>query len=416
MAHRDKAATMPQPRRAQCPSRPAWLTPYSRPPSQSFLMIKLARLLLALCALAATAAVAAGCGGVPGNAVASVGGEPIEKEEFEHWMNVASKSSGQPGASVPDAPEFTKCVANKKKTAPKPPKGQPATTDKQYKDQCKQEYEQLRDQVLSLLTSFVWIEGEAKEMGIKVTDAEVKKSFDEQKKQSFPKDADYKKFLQTSGQREEDILQRVKLDLLSNKIRDKVVKGKDNVSDKAIQDFYNKNKTRFAQPEKRDLRVVLTKDKANADKAKSALESGDSWKAVAKKYSIDDTSKAAGGKLPAQAKGTLDKELDDAVFSAKKNELEGPIKTQYGYYVFTVTAVTEASQQTLAEAKETIKQTLASQGQQKALDTFVKDFTKRWKEKTECSDGYKTTDCKNGPKATPTPAQGAPTDPNAPQQ
>ena len=149
---------------------------------------------------------------------------------------------------------------------------------------------------------------------------------------------------------------------------------------------------------------MLTKDKADADKAKAALESGDSWKKVAKKYSIDDTSKAAGGKLPAQAKGTLDKELDDAVFSAKKNELVGPIKTQYGYYVFTVTDVTEASQQTLAEAKETIKQTLQSQNQQKALDTFVKDFTKRWKEKTECSEGYKTTDCKNGPKATPTPA------------
>ena len=33
----------------------------------------------------------------------------------------------------------------------------------------------------------------------------------------------------------------------------------------------------------------------------------------------------------------------------------------------------------------------------------MKDFTKRWKEKTECSEGYKTTDCKNGPKATPTP-------------
>ena len=60
-----------------------------------------------------------------------------------------------------------------------------------------------------------------------------------------------------------------------------------------------------------------------------------------------------------------------------------------------------------------------SQNQQKALDTFVKDFTKRWKDKTECSDGYKTSDCKNGPKATPTPTapatdptQQVPTDPS----
>src|SRR6185295_20280234 len=100
---------------------------------------------------------------------------------------------------------------------------------------------------------------------------EVKKSFDEQKKQSFPKEADYQKFLKTSGQSQEDILQRVKLDLLSNKIRDKVVKGKDKDSDKAISDFYNKNKARFAQPEKRDLRVVLTKTEADANKAKAAL-------------------------------------------------------------------------------------------------------------------------------------------------
>ena len=150
--------------------------------------------------------------------------------------------------------------------------------------------------------------------------------------------------------------------------------------------------------------MVLTKTKANADKARAALDDGDSWKAVTEKYSIDDTSKAAGGKLPAQAKGTLDKELDDAVFSAEKGELVGPVKTQFGYYVFAVSDITEESQQTLAEAKETIKQTLQSQEQQKALDTFVKDFTKRWREKTECSEGYKTTDCKNGPKPTPTPS------------
>ena len=337
--------------------------------------------------------------------MATVDGEAIAKEDFSHWMTVASKQSGAQNAAVPDpANDYATCVAAKRKATPAPAKGQPKVSDDQLKTQCKQEYEQLRNQVLQQLISVQWIQGEADLMEIKVTDAEVKKSLEEQKKQSFPKDADYEKYLKDSGLTEEDILGRVKLDLLSNKIRDKVVKGKDQVSDKAIEDFYNKNKARFAQPEKRDLRVVLTKDKANAEQAKAALESGDSWKEVAKKYSIDDTSKAAGGKLPAQAKGTLDKELDDAVFSAKKDELVGPVKTQYGYYVFSVSDVTEASQQTLPEAKETIKQTLQGQNQQKALDTFVKDFTKRWKEKTECSEGYLTTDCKNGPKATPTPS------------
>jgi foldase protein PrsA len=373
---------------------------------------------MALCALAATVAVVAGCGGVPGNAVAEVDGTAIEKDSFQHWMQVASKSSGTKGAKVPDAPDFKRCIADKRKTAPQPAKGQPKTTDSQLKDQCKQEYNALRDQVIQLLTSFQWIEGEADEMGIKVSDAEVKKSFTEQKKQSFPKEADYKKFLKDYGQTEQDIMQRVKLDLLSNKIREKIIKGKDKVSDAQIQEFYNKNKERFSQPERRDLRIVLTKTEAKSNAAKAALASGQSWKAVAKKFSIDEASKAQGGKLPAQAKGTLEKSLDKAVFKAGKGKVTGPVKTQFGFYVFEVEKVQPASQQTLEQAKETIRQTLQSQNQQKALDQFVKDFTKKWKERTECREGYVTQQCSNAPKQkpTPTPGQGAPVPTATPNQ
>ena len=88
--------------------------------------------------------------------------------------------------------------------------------------------------------------------------------------------------------------------------------------------------------------------------------------------------------------------------------LTGLVKTQFGSYDFEVTKVTPASQQTLAQAKATIKQTLASQNQQKALDKFVKSFPKRWKAKTDCAAGFRTQDCKNAPKATPTPTATAP--------
>jgi foldase protein PrsA len=381
-------------------------------------MIKAVRLVLTLCVLGTTMVVAAGCGdAVPGNAVASVDGNDIKKEDFDHWMNVAAKSTGQPNASVPDAPEFTKCIAAKRKTLPKPAKGQPKTTDKQLKDQCKQEYNALRDQVMQLLTRFEWIDGEAKERNIKITDAEVKKSFEEQKKQAFPKEADYQKFLKQNGQTEEDILARVRLDLLSNKIRDEIIKGKDKVSDAQIKDFYDKNKDRFAQPERRDLRVVLTKTEAKANEAKDALDGGQSWKTVAKKYSIDEASKAQGGKQPAQAKGTLERSLDEAVFSADKGKITGPVKTQFGWYVFEVEKVTKASQQTLEQAKETIRQTLQSQNQQKALDAFLKDWEKKWKERTECREGYVTPVCKGGKATpTPTPAGGQPVQPTATPQ
>jgi foldase protein PrsA len=363
---------------------------------------------LALGAFFVPAAILAGCGGgVPGNAVAEVDGTAIEKEDYEHWLNVAAKSNG-PDAKAPVPPDYADCIADLKKQ--KPAEGQPKQSDAELKKQCDQQYKQLRDQVLGLLISFEWIEREAEEQGIKVTEAEVQKSFEEQKKQSFPKEADYQKFLKDQGQTNEDVLMRVRLDMLSQKIRDKVTKGKDKVSDQQIEDYYNKNKAQFAQPERRDLSIVLTKpnDKDKAEEAKAALESGESFKTVAKEYSIDDASKAQGGKLPAVSKGQQEKAFDDAIFKAEKGKISGPVKTQFGWYVFRVDKVTKASQQSLEEAKTTIKQVLASQNQQKALDDFVKDFRSKWKEKTECREDFVTQDCKNAPEAkkTPTPAPG----------
>jgi foldase protein PrsA len=352
---------------------------------------------------------ACGGGGVPGNAVVKIGSDPIKTAEFDHWLKVAAttqqQSSGATGAAqVPVPPDFKACVAQKKKTATKPAKGQPTPTDATYKAQCKQEYDGLRDQVLQFLISSAWIEGESHDQGVKVSDADVKKDFDKQRTQSFPKDADYANFLKSSGYIQEDLLYRIRVQDLSQKLRTQILKGTDKVSDAQIAAFYNANKSKFAQPEKRDLRIVLTKTQAQAAKAKKALDSGQSFKTVAAKYSIDQGTRDNGGLLAAVPQGQQEKALDDATFKAAKGKIEGPVKTQFGYYVFEVAKITPGSQQTLDQAKASIKQQLVQQNQQKKLDAFVKTFQKKWKARTECRKGYVTTDCKNAPKASTTTA------------
>ncbi len=155
---------------------------------------------------------------------------------------------------------------------------------------------------------------------------------------------------------------------------------------------------------------MLTKDKAKAERALKALKGGQSFKAVAKKYSIDTQSKTNGGKLPGVAKGQQEKAFDSAIFGAKLKKLTGPVKTQFGYYVFEVTKITPAKQQSLEQSKASIKQILSSDGSQKALQQFGKDYSKRYKAKTDCKKAYAVPDCKNGPKqktaTTGTPQQG----------
>jgi foldase protein PrsA len=352
---------------------------------------------LGLAVIGLSALAFSACGNdVPSGAVAKVGDETITQDEFDKWLKTAAQGQAQGGtAAVPDPPSFEKCVAAKKKQPL--PKGQQKPSDATLKKQCETEFDTLKTEVMQFLIQAAWVEQEAADQDVKVSDKEIKQSFEDQKKQAFPTDKAYQDFLKTSGMSEEDILFRVKLDQLQQKLTEKITQSATKVSEQDISEYYEKNKQRFAQPERRDLLVVLTKTEDKAKQAKAALEDGDSFKQVAKQYSIDEASKAQGGKLAAVTKGQQEKAFDDAIFSAKKGELVGPIETQFGWYVFEVDKVTAASQQSLEESKEAIKNLLRSQGQQKALDKWIKSFREEYKDKTECADDYRIAECNNAP-------------------
>jgi foldase protein PrsA len=349
----------------------------------------------------AAALLVAGCGsGVPSNSVATVDGTPIKKTDFNHWLAVAARQSVPPGSTakpaIPDPPNYTNCVATLQKQPV--PKGQKTPSAAALKAQCEQQYNGLKTQVMEFLIQSQWLLKEADARNLTAKPAQVQQQLNDQIKQSFPKRADFNKFLKTSGMTMNDLLFRVKVDVLTQQVRQKVVAGQDKVSDAAVAAYYNKNKARFAQPERRDLLVVLTKTQAKANQAKAAIQSGQSWASVAKKFSIDQASKSQGGKLPGVAKGQQEKSFDTAIFSAKKNQLEGPVKTQFGYYVFKVTKITPASQQTEQQAHDTIVNLLRSQQEQAAINNFVKDYQKKYKSKTNCAKGYVIDSCKNAPK------------------
>jgi foldase protein PrsA len=335
------------------------------------------------------------CGGVPGNAVVQVGGSPISKTAFEHWMSVASTSNKEAGSTekpvVPVPPDFTACIAHLRVTSAKTSKTPPTTA--KLKSECQVQYKALQQEVLGFLISSQWVLSEANSLGVKLSDAEVKKEFTKIKATQFPKAAEFEKFLASSGQTVSDLLLRVKLNLLSQKIQKQIVKNKSNVTQAQITKYYNENKSKYGTPEKRNVRIILTKTEAQANAAKKEVESGKSFASVASKDSIDPTSKANGGLLKEVVKGEEEKALDTAIFSASKGPIGGPVKTPFGYYIYQVVTITPGSQEALSKVQATIKQQLVSTGQQAALSKFVKEFKKKWQSKTECRSGYVVQDC-----------------------
>ena len=383
-------------------------------------MSRITRPVLALGAVFFALSIAA-CGGddVPSGDVAKVDKFTISEDSYNRWFKLASASAG---TSAPDAPEFTKCVAAKEKAAPAPAKGQPKPKRSDYLKQCKAEYEQLKQQVMTFLIRSTWLEAEADKQGVKISDKESRAAFLKAVKAAFPKKGDYAKFLKTSGQTEADLVYRQQVQLLEQKITEKIQNGAKKPTDAEIEAYYKKNlKKQFTQPAARDLQVVLTNNAANAKKAKEELDSGSSFVGVVQKYSTDPTTKDADGNLPNVVQGTGNPQFEKAVFNAKKDVIVGPVKTSDGYYVFRVNKTTPGKVAKYKDVKASILSILLQQRRQSALSKFGQDYQEHWRAETDCAKGYVSNDCSQAkPQANSTvppgaiPQQTTPTTPTGP--
>ena len=189
----------------------------------------------------------------------------------------------------------------------------PKTTDPQYQT--------LADAAESDLLLSRWVAGEAQERGIETTDREIDDELDKVKQQQFGgSEQQFQKFLDQSGFTDEEARQRIELQLISDRIQTDVLPQNPSVSDDEIQQFYDANISQFEQPESRDVRVILTKEQADAQAALAALQKDDSDKSfqeVAKKYSVDEATKSTGGLRQGVVQGQSEPTLDDQIFSAQ---------------------------------------------------------------------------------------------------
>jgi foldase protein PrsA len=358
--------------------------------------------LTALGAFFVLAITVSACGsGVPGDSVAEVAGNPITTQAFNHWMYVAAKSQSaqNPGGPVivpNDPPQFSHCVAQVRSQIPTLAK----TSTKQLRADCKQLFTSLSSQVMDFLIKGYWYQAEAARMGIHVTDAQVNQAFNKAKNQQFSTQSQFQNFLTQTGQTQQDILFRFRINTIFQKL---LAKHQTTVTPALIQRYYQQHMTQFGTPQTRDIRIVLAKTPAQANAAKKALQSGKSWNKVAKQYSVDPTSKNNGGLLVGVTRGQQDAALDKAAFQAPMNQLIGPVQGQFGYYVFEVTKVNKSTQQSLAQATPLIRQTLQGQQQTNAQAAVDKVAGGHWRGKTDCRSTYSMADC-SGFKAPKSPA------------
>jgi len=91
-----------------------------------------------------------------------------------------------------------------------------------------------------------------------------------------------------------------------------------------------------ADAKEADKQAAEAKAKQIADRVR---KSPATFADEAKKESQDPGSAAQGGDLGFFARGAMVKPFEDAAFAAKKNDIVGPVKSDFGYHVIRVTDI-----------------------------------------------------------------------------
>jgi parvulin-like peptidyl-prolyl isomerase len=261
------------------------------------------------------------------------------------------------------------------------------------------QYEELTETTVSSMLETIWIQGLAAEKGISVTTKEVEDELAKLKKQNFKTDKEFQEFLTTSKYSEQDVNERVKIQILSTKIQEELGEEAAEPSRSEVEEYYNEAKAeQFTTPPTRDARILIAKELKDAEAAKAMLEKDDSkagWEEVIKKYG--EAAQAQNGGL--QEKISEEQFTGDAgkqIFAASVGNVEGPVKySTAGYLVFEVEKKNPEETQPLKEAEAQIKSQLGQQGQEAVFNSFVANFQGLWKSRTFCADGYVVEKCSN---------------------
>ena len=319
-------------------------------------------------------AVAQGIGSpsVPSGDVALVEEMPadlgeISEEEFDRTMVQAAVAAGL-------------------KEAPKP-------ADKKY--------EEVKKAALDELLDAIWIQGQGEEMGVEVTPKQIETELAQIKKQNFKTEKAFQEFLDESGFTQEDVDKRVRLQILSTQIQQRLTSSAPPASKAEVEEFYEAAKSsQFTQPASRDIRAITNKNPKKLEEAKAALEKDDSpksWEAVAKKFSEDPFTKSTGGLQAGvtEESGRFPASVEAAMFSAPVVAIEGPVKGDAGLIIFQVEKTTPEKVQTLEEVRAQISSQLTQQAQQEQFAEFLANYQSKWQSRTFCAEDFVTERCAN---------------------
>ncbi|MHB2243163.1 SurA N-terminal domain-containing protein [Pseudomonas monsensis] len=202
---------------------------------------------------------------------------------------------------------------------------------------------------------FATLNVKADPAAVKLTDDEVKAYYDEHAKEFMTPDQvviDY-------------------LELKKSSFFDQVA-----VKDEDLQAAYQKEIANLSEQRRAAHILIEVNDKTTEAQAKAKIEEvqarlakGEKFEALAKEFSQDPGSANNGGDLGYAGPGVYDPAFEKALYSLAKDQVSGPVRTDFGYHLIKLLGVEAPEVPTLASLKDKLTRELkASQVEQRFVE------------------------------------------------
>lgn len=161
----------------------------------------------------------------------------------------------------------------------------------------------------------------------------------------------------------------VSLDYVEAKASDLPPAGEPTEAD--LRAAYGANPDRFETAAQRRARHILVAVDADTDdgaakklatEIRARLEKGEDFAALARQYSDDPGSAAAGGELGWAGKGTYVAPFEDALFAQSVGEISQPVKTDFGYHIIQLEELREGTRRSFEEVREELAEEFRAKG------------------------------------------------------
>ncbi len=166
-----------------------------------------------------------GCGGSDSLVQIQGSSASITKRTLNHWMQAmvsgdfrSSIGTEGPVGLASEPADYKRCDAAVRLIAPKTFLGQVKLSEATISGHCHELYRSVKAQAMSFLISVAWTVDEGAELGMKVSDARLKREFARFRREPYPTEAQLKKYLIERHWVLSDVLYQLKRNILVHAI------------------------------------------------------------------------------------------------------------------------------------------------------------------------------------------------------